>query len=82
MMRKLKRQLVKGKINKMPKHTIYCIRELHKKHANSPVEFARAGKMVICSEDYKIRVVDKNELQKHINELKRVTFEMYANGRD
>lgn len=46
---------------------IESINEIIKKHKESPIEFTRKDKFVICSEDYKIRTISVKEMKKYIS---------------
>ena len=45
---------------------ILDVKKLIDFHKDSPVEFARTDKFVICSEDYKIASVSVQEMKKYI----------------
>lgn len=46
------------------------LREILKRHQESPVEFSRKGKFVICSDDYRMRVIKAEDIKKYINKAK------------
>ncbi len=46
------------------------LREILKQHKNSPVEFARSNKFVICSEDYRMKVIKAEDIKNYINKAK------------
>lgn len=46
------------------------LKEIIDKHKKSPVEFSRKDKFVICSEDYKMRVVTADKIKNYINKAK------------
>jgi len=46
------------------------VNDVIKKHKQSPMEFKRDGKFVICSDDYKLNVVSDDSLKKKIEKAK------------
>ncbi|MFW6450130.1 MAG: hypothetical protein ACOCZ6_03680 [Nanoarchaeota archaeon] len=46
------------------------LREILNQHKKSPVEFKRKDKFVICSEDYKMRVISAEKIKNYINKAK------------
>ena len=61
------------------------VKKILEEHKKSPVEFARKGKFVICSDTYKIKVVDADLIKKYINKAKLFVIEaenmVKTNGR-
>ncbi|MFH1972562.1 MAG: hypothetical protein ABIJ18_03745 [archaeon] len=48
----------------------FLIRALNKiieAKRNAPIEFARQGKFVICSDDYRMRIIDDKMVKKHLS---------------
>ncbi|MGM5481934.1 MAG: hypothetical protein ACQESF_00585 [Nanobdellota archaeon] len=62
------------------------LREILEKHKKSPVEFKRKDKFVICSEDYRLRVITPDKIKNYINKAKLFQTEaermVNLNGRD
>jgi len=57
-------------INQEHLKTIVELREMIKEHKESPVEFSRKDKFVICSDSYKMRTLSKEEIKKYISKAK------------
>jgi hypothetical protein len=51
-------------------------KEIIKEHKNSPVEFARKDKFVICSDSYQLRTISVEELKRKIAKAKLFIEEM------
>jgi len=45
---------------------IKTLRETIKAHKNSPIEFSRPDKFVICNEDYRVRTISVQEIKQYI----------------
>ncbi|MBL7050657.1 hypothetical protein ISS04_00670 [Candidatus Woesearchaeota archaeon] len=66
------------KNNCMGKHNlnqsyIFLIRDLHNlllEHKNSPVEFARKDKFIICSSNYRMKSIALSEIKEYISRTK------------
>ncbi len=52
------------------------IRELLKDHKNSPVEFARKDKFVICGANYQMKTISVPDIKKYISRTKLFVNEM------
>lgn len=46
------------------------LREIVQAHKNSPVEFSRKEKFVICSPNYDLKTLSEKDLKKYLNEAK------------
>jgi hypothetical protein len=46
------------------------LREMIKEHKESPIEFSRKDKFIICSDSYKMRTLSKEEIKKYISKAK------------
>lgn len=55
------------------------IKEIIMHHKNSPVEFVRKGVFVICSDDYKIKTLNTNEVKKYIQNTKVFIASIFNN---
>jgi hypothetical protein len=60
----------KYRIDELYIETIRKVQTLVKNHKNSPVEFIREGKFVICSEDYRMHTITVEELKSYITTAK------------
>ena len=45
---------------------ISSIKTILENHKNSPVEFSRPGKFVICSDDFRIKTISVNEIKQYL----------------
>ena len=45
---------------------IRSIKNILERHKNSPVEFSRPGKFVICADDFKIKTVSVEEIKQYL----------------
>ncbi len=46
------------------------IRDIMRKHKESPIEFSRNNKLVICTDNYRMRVITIDKIKKYINKAK------------
>ena len=51
---------------------ILAIKEIEEKHKSSPVEFTRKDSFVICDDNFSLKVINAKDVQKFINEAKRL----------
>ena len=50
---------------------IITLREITKQHRHSTVEFSREGKRILCSEEYKLRILTPKEVKEYIAQCKQ-----------
>lgn len=55
---------------------IQIIREVIKEHKESPFEFSRKGKFVICSDNYRMKTISVDKLKDYIRQTKDFVAEM------
>ena len=60
----------KYNINQEYLKTILELKEIIKEHKESPVEFSRKDKFVICSDSYKMRTLSIGEIKRYISKAK------------
>ncbi|MFW6013740.1 MAG: hypothetical protein ACOCZ6_02765 [Nanoarchaeota archaeon] len=46
------------------------LREILKQHKKSPVEFSRSKKFIICSENFRMKVIKAEDIKNYINKAK------------
>jgi hypothetical protein len=60
----------KNNIDKEYLRLIQNIKDVIVKHKKSPVEFARKDQLVICNDDYKMRILSANELRGYMSKAR------------
>lgn len=68
----------KYKIDKVYLYLIEDVKNILYQHKKSPVEFSRKDSFVICSEDYKMKVVTVDEIRGYLNKTKLFIQGAYA----
>ncbi|MFH1588942.1 MAG: hypothetical protein ABIB43_00030 [archaeon] len=66
----------KHSINKEYSELIRSIRELLVEHKNSPVEFSRGDRFVICSSNYRMKTITVADMKKYIAKTKLFVADM------
>lgn len=59
--------------------TFKQIEDLRRAQKQSPVEFIREKKLVICSEAYKTRIIDETRMKQYIKETQKFLDNLEAN---
>ncbi len=73
--------------NKIPQKTLQLLRDLHailELHKKSPIEFSRAGKMVICSKEFDLKTISLNQIEEYLygtKELLEITNKILTTPR-
>ncbi|MBW2979434.1 hypothetical protein DRZ77_02155 [Candidatus Woesearchaeota archaeon] len=49
---------------------LFDLRSIIKEHKESPIEFCRKDKLVICSNTYRMKVLSVNEIKKYLSKAK------------
>ena len=62
--------LIKHNIDIEHMTNLLDIKEIILEHKKSPVEFKRGDRFIICSENYKMKAVSVNDIQKYLNKAK------------
>lgn len=52
------------------------MKQIIKEHKESPIEFARRDKFVICSDNYKMQALSTEQIKKYIADTKKFIVEM------
>lgn len=60
----------KHKLDKVHLMDLQEIKNIIQEHKASPVEFAKKDKFVICSDNYKMKTIELNDLNAYINKAK------------
>ncbi len=64
------RCVLKYKLDKSYILEMQDIKDIIVSHKKSPVEFKRGDRLVICSDNYKLKTVSVNDLQKYLDKAK------------
>ena len=64
-------------LNKEHIKLLMDLKEIAKAHEQSPMEFARKDKFVICSDSYELRTLSKDDLKRMISKAKVFIDETY-----
>jgi hypothetical protein len=61
----------RNKVEKVHVQTIERLQEMLQKHKESPIDFAKKGRMVLTGHEYAIQVVGEKELQEFLDQNKQ-----------